>query len=402
MNLMSHVLSVALSATVIENVKVEVGDGTVLENAFVVFEAGKIVSVGTGAPAQKDLTHVNGQGKVLTPGLIDSMSQVGLSEVQLESQTQDVSFHHMPLVPGFQAARGFNPLSVWIPVERESGVTTAILVPSGGLLAGEAHVVSLTGALDSMPDVSSPIASVGSVTHGASGDVGGSRGALWLALREVFAEARLYAKNKKAYEENRLRPLRLSQVHLEALQSVLAKKTPLMLEANRASDMLSALSFAKDEGVRLIITGAAEGHLVAAQLKAAKVPVVVTPSNQIPASFDQLYARDDLAGLLDQAGVDVVIAAQDNSHRRLRQEAGIAVAYGLNRSHALATITSKPAAALGLTQVGMVKIGMRADLVLWSGDPLELSTVAEHIFIDGKEQSLETRQGKLVKRYLKK
>jgi imidazolonepropionase-like amidohydrolase len=142
---------------------------------------------------------------------------------------------------------------------------------------------------------------------------------------------------------------------------------------------------------------------VAAQLAKAQVPVVLVPSQQVPGNFEQLRARDDAAALLSAAGVPLVLGCADSSHRRLRQEAGLAVAYGLPRAKALATITSSPARALGLEkELGTVEPGKRADLVLWAGDPLELSTLAQRIFIGGVEQSLVTRQTKLVERYLER
>jgi imidazolonepropionase-like amidohydrolase len=119
----------------------------------------------------------------------------------------------------------------------------------------------------------------------------------------------------------------------------------------------------------------------------------------MPISFDALAARDDLAALLDWAGVRVVISASGRDIRRLRQEAGIAVAYGLPRERALATITVAPAEVYGRSDIGAIAAGKRADVVLWSGDPLELSTVAEHIFIDGTELPMDTRQRRLVERY---
>ena len=143
--------------------------------------------------------------------------------------------------------------------------------------------------------------------------------------------------------------------------------------------------------------------MVAAELKQAKVPVLLVPSNMVPGSFEQLRARDDVATLLSAAGVSVAIGCNDFSRRRLRQEAGIAVSYGLPRAKALSAITLEPAKALGLEkELGSIEAGKRADVVLWKGDPLELSSVAEKVFIGGVEQPLATRQSKLVERYLEK
>ncbi len=158
------------------------------------------------------------------------------------------------------------------------------------------------------------------------GDVGsgGARGGLWLKLRAVVADARWYSRNKAAVDQNRSRVLSLSPLHLEALLPVLDGKLPLVLSAHRASDILEAVRFGQEEKIRVVIVGGSEAWLVAADLKKAKVPVVLVPSNQVPGSFEQLRARDDLATKLSEAGVSVVIACNDFSRRRLRQEAGIA------------------------------------------------------------------------------
>ena len=203
---------------------------------------------------------------------------------------------------------------------------------------------------------------------------GGARRGLWLKLREVVADARWYAKNKAAVERNRSRALSLSPLHLEALLPVLEGKLPLVLSAHRASDILEAIRFGQEEKLRIVIAGATEAWLVAAELKKANVPVLLVPSSMVPGSFEQLYARDVVASKLDAAGVSVAIACTDFSRRRLRQEAGIAVSYGLPRARALAAITLAPAKALGLDKdLGSVEAGKRADVVLWSGDPLASS-----------------------------
>ncbi|MDP3153088.1 MAG: amidohydrolase family protein [Archangium sp.] len=396
------VVSVVLSALSIEHVRVELGDGRVLEDATVVIDGERIVSVGTGAgPA--GATRIDGTGKTLTPGFIDVASPLGIKEVDQEPSTVDESLGGVAMVPGFRAADGFNPLSMRIPVAREEGVTSAVLAPGSGVLAGLGHWVPLTGAMNSMPDLKKPVAMFGDVGSGGASLSGGARGGLWLKLREVVADARWYSKNKAAVEQNRSRVLSLSALHLEALLPVLEGKVPLVLAANRASDILEAVRFGQAEKIRVVIAGGSEAWLVAAELKKAQVPVVLVPSNQVPGSFEQLRARDDLATKLGEAGVSVVIACNDFSRRRLRQEAGIAVSYGFARGKALSAITLEPARALGLEkELGSIEVGKRADLVLWKGDPLELSSVAEKVFIGGVEQVLATRQTRLVERYLER
>lgn len=397
-------LSVVLNAAVaFEHVNVELGDGLVLTNTTVVVVDGRIASVGRG-PVPEGATRVDGGGtKTLTPGFIDAASPLGLREVDLEPSTADEAMSGAVMVPGFRVADGFNPLSARIPSAREEGVTSAVLAPGSGVLAGTGHWVALTGTLSSMPDMKKPVAMFGDVGNGGASLSGGARGGLWLKLREVVADARWYAKNKAAVEQNRSRALSLSPLHLEALLPVLEGRLPLVLSAHRASDILEAVRFGQEEKLRVVIAGGSEAWLVAAELEAAQVPVLLVPSSLVPGSFEQLRARDDVATKLEAAGVSVAIACSDMSRRRLRQEAGIAVSYGLPRAKALSAITLLPAKALGLEkELGSIEQGKRADLVLWSGDPLELSSFAEKVFIAGVEQPLGTRQSKLVERYLQR
>lgn len=395
-------LTMMLGTVAIEHVRVEVGDGRVLNDVTVVLDGERIVGVGPEA-APPGATRVDGRGKTLTPGFIDAASPLGLREVDLEPTTHDESMSDAVLVPGFRVADGFNPLTVRIPIARQEGVTSAVLAPEKGVLAGVGHWVALTGTLSSKPDMKKPSAMFGEVGTAGAALTSGARGALWLKLREALADARWYAKNRVAVEQNRSRPLSLSPLHLEALQLVLEGKLPLVLRAHRASDILEAVRFGQSEKLRIVIAGGSEAWLVATELKQAQVPVLLVPSAQVPDSFEQLRARDDAAAKLDAAGVTVAIACADFSRRRLRQEAGIAVSYGLPRLRALKAITLGPAQALGLEkEVGTVEVGKRADLVLWTGDPLELSSFAQSVFIGGVEQTLRTRQDRLAERYLER
>jgi imidazolonepropionase-like amidohydrolase len=408
MSPLAAVLGALLSVVAIEHVRLEVGDGTVREDVTVLLDGDRVVAVGAALAPPAGATRIDGRGKSLTPGFVDVMTHLGLREVDLESSTVDQGLNDTPheaatLVPGFRAADGFNPLSVWIPIAREEGVTSAVLEPSHGVLAGTGSWVTMEGTLASTPDPSQPAAMFGSVGTDGAALAGGARGGLWLKLREAVADARWYAANRAAWEQNRSRALSLSPLHLEALQPVLARRLPLLLRANRAADILAALRFAREENLRLVVTGGAEAWLVADALARAQVPVVLVPSAQVPASFEQVRARDDAATLLEAAGVQVVLSCADSSRRRLRQEAGLAVAYGLPRGVALAAITSRAARAVGLeARVGTVAVGKRADVVLWSGDPLELSSFAEQVYIAGRLQPKDTRQRKLVERYLER
>ncbi|RMG14281.1 MAG: amidohydrolase [Deltaproteobacteria bacterium] len=383
---------------------VHVGDGTVLTEATVLVENGRIAAVGSAVAVPEGTAVIDGRGRHLTPGLIESRSQVGLSEVGLEPLASDDSAEGLTITPAFDVADGYNPFSVWIPITREEGVTAHVVAPRGGLIAGIARFAWLTGDLDGAPDRSRPLALFADVTSGVSEDprFGGARGMLWLTLREVFRDARFLRRHGRDYDRGASRKLALDPVHLEALYPVLDGKVPFVVRADRVSDILAAIAFARREGIRLVLSGAREGWRVAERIAAAKVPVILNPAEQRPTTFDAVAARDDNPALLDRAGVRLILSAGDWSHniRRLRQVAGIAVSYGLPHERAIEAVTSAPAEVFGVEGTGRVAPGYRADLVLWSGDPLELSTVAEHVFIGGVERPMDNRQRRLVQRYL--
>jgi imidazolonepropionase-like amidohydrolase len=393
----------AASPVVIRNVRVEVGDGTVIEKATVRLAAGRIASVTPGDVASPGA--IDGTGMTLTPGFIGASSQLGIVEIGEEPSTVDSSTRGTPFRPGFSTAWGFNPTTVEIPNVRDEGVTSAVLSPQGGVLSGQAAWIDLTGSLSSTPDPAKPVALFAAINSDSAGQAGGARGALWLGLREAFADARFYKQNRTAYEQGHARPLSLSPLHLEALLPVIEGTIPFVVGAHRASDILDAIAFAQTEHLKLIIVGGAEAWQVADQLAKAEVPVVLQPSGQEPSSFDQMEARDDLPALLEKGHVPVIINSEGfpQSIRRLRQEAGIAIANGLSRAAAMEAITLGVAKAFGRAkEYGSIEAGKRANLVLWSGDPLELSSIAEHVWIDGEEQSLHSRERALAERYLKR
>lgn len=388
-----------VAAVTIADVTVEVGDGTVVEHANVVVDDGLVVSVGAGAV---EGVVVDGKGKVVTAGLFATGSQLGLFEVGLEAQSDDDHLNG-PATPGYRAADGFNPLSPHIAIDREEGVTTALLAPGGGkLLSGQAFVVDLTSTLSALPDATKPVALYGAFDGWTAEAWGGSRGGMLLALREIFDDARFYKAHVAAYDKGESRELKLSPTHLKALFPLLDGKVPLVVKVDRASDIRALLAFAKEQKIKLVLEGAVESWMVAAELRAANVPVIVHPSWSGAVSLDGFHARDDLAKLLKDAGVVVVIASWDsqNGTTRLRQEAGQAVQNGLAHADAIKAITSAPAAVFGQPALsGMVKKGAKANLVLWSGDPLEALTVAERVWVQGQEIKEPSRQRLLAEKY---
>src|SRR6185503_17770984 len=247
-----------------------------------------------------------------------------------------------------------------------------------------------------------PVAMVAVLGNQGAELSGGARGAAMLRLREALEDAKDFAQNRKAWETAQHRDYPLSRLDLEALGPVVRGELPLAVSANRASDLLATMRLAGEYKLKLILLGAADGWMVAPQLAAAKVPVVIDPMTNIP-DFESLGATLENAGRMQRAGVTVMFASFDaHNSRDLRHAAGEAVAYGMPWEAALRALTVVPAQVWGIAdRYGTIEVGKDADLVVWSGDPFELLTSAEHVFIAGREVPPDTRQRELLQRYRK-
>jgi imidazolonepropionase-like amidohydrolase len=280
-------------------------------------------------------------------------------------------------------------------VTRAEGLTSVGVVPQGGLFSGISAWADLDGAT-----AEGALAAPTLALHVHLGVGEGGHANALLRVREAFDDARTFQKNRAAWEKNQLRRLAPSRLDVEALALALDGKLPVVFHVDRAADILSALAVARELKLRPVIAGGAEAWKVAADLAAAKVPVLVHPLEQ-PRSFDTLGAREDNASLLHAAGVTVGISTGDTHNaRKLRQVAGNAVRSGLPHEAALAAITRVPAEALGLgARYGTLAPGKVANLAVWSGDPLELSTRVVDLVIRGKRVSLRSRQTALLEKY---
>jgi imidazolonepropionase-like amidohydrolase len=287
-------------------------------------------------------------------------------------------------------------------VARAGGVTSAISAPTGGLVAGNSGWMSLAhGRRTEALAIAEPLAMVAALGERALGSADGSRGLAALRLRELLDDASQYARRKSGYERNQTRAFATSRLDLEALVPVVRGQRPLVVRANKSTDIRAALRLARDFRLRLVIEGGVEAWMVADELAAARVPVMLDPVDNLPHSFDRVQVRGDAAALLAGAGVQVGLSTLGSatSVRTLRQLAGNAVANGLPWDEALAAVTSVPAEVYRNAQRGTLARGKVADLVVWTGDPFELSSRAERVFIGGAEQPLTSRQDGLRARY---
>ncbi|MHB1222448.1 MAG: amidohydrolase family protein [Gemmatimonadaceae bacterium] len=381
--------------------------GPVIENGTVVIRDGRIVAVGANVTVPADAQRIDATGKWVTPGFINPSTHLGAVEIGAVPDTRDYAARGRDgVAAAFRVVDGLNPRSVLLAPAREDGVTSVLVVPAGGMVSGQAALVDLVQATSvSEMTVRAPLAMVAQLED-ASGAGTGARGELLLRMRELLDDARAYGQNRRAYDSGSLRSLIASRADLEALQPVLAGELPLLVDVNRASDIQAAMRLAREYGVKLMIAGGAEAWMVAGELAQARVPVMTGALSNIPGSFATLGSRQDNAALLRRAGVTVLLTGQGGADpdafnvRNLRYAAGNAVAYGLSWDDALRSITIAPAETFGVgDRYGTLQPGRVANVVVWSGDPFEFASSAEHVFVRGREFSEETRQELLQQRY---
>jgi hypothetical protein len=309
--------------------------------------------------------------------------------------------HELQLRPEFDPTPQFNPRSVTVPVARIAGITWTMLSPSrperggGTFLTGQASAVSLSGNFDAVLAGSRTLFI--DLTRGATALSGGSRSSQFMLLDQAVREARASG----APGDKDL----LHTAGREALRRYLAGGR-VIFEVDRAVDIREVIAFAQRNGMKPVIVGGAEAWVVANDLARAKIPVVLDPFVDLPADFDKIGARLDNAALLNRAGVRIAFMLHEDPStraKRIRQAAGNAVAHGLPRDVALAAITATPADIFGVgASRGRIAPGQTADLALWSGDPLEVTTLATSVWIAGQQIEMTSRQTELRDRYLEK
>lgn len=383
-----------------------------MANATILIENGRIRAVGTSVAVPPGATVIDATGKIVTPGIIAGMSYIGLSEVNAVDETNEVRAPKSPFSAGLDLAPGINAAASNIAVERQGGITRAVVGPiaSHEIFGGMGAVVTLAAG----PDIVERPRAFEYVELGEAGAeaAGGSRPAAWANFRNALKEAERLARSPAAYADGRDKEAIIPRLDVEALVPVIRGTMPLVVHVERASDILNVLKI-RDEfaKVRLILLGANEGWLVADKIAAAHVPVVTMPMVDLPASFETLASTKSNVGRMVAAGVVVGlgITAQDASFqaRDLPNYAGNLVAQarvpggvGLTQAQALAVLTRNPATIFGLTDTGTIEVGKRADIVVWDGDPLELESAPVAVLIDGVRQPMTSRQTDLRDRYL--
>ncbi|MEE8314385.1 MAG: amidohydrolase family protein [Myxococcota bacterium] len=386
-----------LAAVAIVGVTVYTGEGPPLENATILIESNRVQAVGPDVRVPTDARVIEAHGAFVTPGLIDASSRLGVNDVSQEPSSVEATLDRGdPVRAALRVADTYNPASLTIPPARAAGITSAVIVPVGGLISGLSIWVDLAEE--------SPIRRDALALHVALGAERrrGSRTEKFVRLREVLQDTHLYRDNRGPYISGRLRELSVSASDLEVLSRALGGELPVVFRVDRASEIRTALGIIREYELDGVLSGALEGWSVAQEIARAEVPVLLDPTQNLPRGFDALRAREDNALRLHRAGVTVAFTDGGASHfaTRLRQLAGNAVAHGYPYEAALAAITSIPARIFGVIDAGSIRPGALANLVVWTGDPLEVSSWATRVFVRGIEVSLQTRQDLLTERYM--
>jgi imidazolonepropionase-like amidohydrolase len=395
---------VALETLAIVGGTVETMDGPQIPTGTVLIKDGRIERVAPGRATPAGATVVEAAGRTVTPGIIAAQTELGLVEISLEPTARDQAIEPVPPDDNraaFRAVDALNPHSVLIPVQRMEGITSAIAVPEGGLVSGQSVFFDLLDAGRDDVVARAPVAVHVNLGAGGGAAVGGSRGWAITRLREILDDTRTYLKTRGNYDKNQSRALAGSRLDLEAMALVVQGRVPLAVHVDREADIVAALDLSREQRIRVVILGGAEAWKVAPLLARAHVPVLIHALDNVPASFDSLSSRLDNAALLQRAGVAVGLSAGGEAHnvRTLRQQAGIAVSWGLPYPVGLRALTRTVAEAFAMKDYGTLAPGKVANVVVWSGDPLELSTQVEHVFVRGKELPLRSRQTELRERY---
>jgi len=404
--LMAETLAITNAHILTEGPAGEIASGTI------VVRDGKIIAVGAGVTAPAGARIIDAHGGIATPGLIAIGAPIGLSEVsEGVPETDDSSTASDLISAAFDVQYAVNPNSLAIPIARLGGITDAILTPGERrsretrseslMFNGQAAVIDLGSGMDILEKTQAGMA----LDMGEDGArrAGGSRAAQIVILKGLIHNVRDYEKTKANYDLGLSRALGLSEPDLEALIPVVEGREPLIVSVHRAADILQVLKLARDEKLNIILEGAEEGYMVAPQIAAAHVPVTVHAFEDLPSSFDQIGATLTNPARLAAAGVTLAIENPSfyTGARTPRIDAGRAVAHGLPMSVALASITITPAKIFGVAdRIGSLEAGKDADIVVWSGDPLEPLSAPTAILVKGVEEPLRDRDLDLRDRYM--
>jgi imidazolonepropionase-like amidohydrolase len=388
----------------IQNADVEtMTDEGRLASTDVLVVDGRVLNVGNNLSSE-GARVIDGTGKRLTPGLFNAFTHIGVVEIDGIEQTWDASAASEDFTASLSVIDAFNPNSTLIPQNRIQGVTRVVVAPQAenSLFAGKVAVVNLSGSFRESIEKES-VGVLVNYNEFAAGAAGGSRAAALAAIRRALHDTSDYSANKQLFLDGEGRELSLSLDDLDALAPVIDGAQYLFVNVSRSPDILRVLELGESFKLQLILVGAEEGWMVAEDIARSGATVILDPSSNLPLQYETLGARLENAAMLNDAGVRLMFTGMGwhNTHNAflVAQCAGIAVANGLPYDAALRALFTTPSEVFGLDNSGQIAVGAKADLVLWSNDPLEVVREAEMVFVDGKEIPMVSRSTRLRDRY---
>jgi imidazolonepropionase-like amidohydrolase len=386
--------------------------GPEIANGTVVISGGKIQAVGASVAVPGGAEVIDAKGLHVYPGMMDAGTSIGLSEIgQGANATVDIS-EVGSFNPNAMAYYGLNPHSAHIGVTRVVGITHVITRPTGGILSGQAALVNLAGSTAPQMAVNRSIAAVIELPRSGFGgrgfggffaaqgptntqDVNRTRQRQLDSLRTMLRDAEAYGKAMDAYAKDKTLPRPKHDVVLASLVPAVRGQMPVLMVADRVTDIKEAVGFAEENKLRPIIVGGRDAWQITSFLKDHDVPVLITSVMDLPTREDDPYDVNYSApAKLAQGGVRFAITSGDAGAeaRNLPYTAGMAAAFGLSREDALKSVTLWPAQIFGIAdRFGTIEVGKAANLVVTTGDVLEAKTDTKYLFIDGRLVPLDTK-----------
>ena len=379
--------------------------GPALENGTVLIRNGKIAAVGTDVEVPSGVEVIDAKGLTVTPGLINAGTTVGLAEIGAVSATRDER-ELQDINSSVKAAVAIHPHSEMIPVTRANGVTTAVSAPTGGWISGQAALIDLAGWTAPELVARSPLAMMVSFPEHSGFDapdeeererIDKDRKTLWSFMRRAQAYAGALASGQTTSLDNDDK----DEDELLALVPVVRGELPVVIQAETAEGIRTALAFSKELGLKTILAGTRDVWRVVDEIAAAGVPIILGPLESRPAPGDPYDAVFQAAVLLEKAGVPFCFRSGGATNaRNLPYHAGLAVAFGLSRESAWRAMTRGAAEILGVSQYyGSLEVGKVANVVVADGDLLDVPTQVRHVFIRGQSVDLSSRHTRLYEKF---
>ncbi len=399
----------------IQGAKIYTLAGPPIENGTVVIRDGKITAVGADVSVPRGAEVIDASGLQVYPGLFDPFSHLGLIEVSAVRATRDTT-ELGGYKPHLKAATAVHPASEHIPVTRANGITHALTAPLGGVISGQAALIHLAGWTIEEMAIETSVAMILNWPIIESGSFDFST---FTFKPKPFIEAKKEHDKRVAELEDWMEAARHyaqaaekgaagkveRDLKLEALVPVVQGKKLVIVRANSKRSIQDAVTFAGKHNLKIIIAGGTEAWKVKDLLKEKNIPVILSPTQRLPAGGDAPYDRPfSLPGELHAAGIKIAFATFatfGSVHARtLPYEAANAVPYGLPWEEALKAVTLYPAQMLGVDdRLGTIEVGKLANLIVTDGDPLEIQTEVRYLFINGQPTSTDNKHRRLYEKY---